>query len=149
MTKKVPKTSTLPTAKSQNNGAKDARQINSTLQVSAQYSGPIPPPEILNRYNELLPGAADRIIAMAEAQAKHRQTLEQIAIKSGARDSMLGLIFGLTIGLAGISGSVFCIINGYQAGGTILGTGSLASLVGVFVYGSRQRREERERKSQR
>lgn len=83
---------------------------------------------------------------MAENQAKHRQDLERITVKSGARDSLFGLISGLIIGVLGILGSVYCILGGQQVGGSILGTGTLTSLVSVFVYGSRQRRKERESK---
>jgi uncharacterized membrane protein len=86
---------------------------------------------------------------MAESQASHRQELEAIAVKSGSRDSLLGLIFGLIIGLAGIIGGVITIISGQPKGGAALGITSLASLVGVFVYGSHQRRSEREAKMRR
>ena len=39
-------------------------------------SGPLPPPEMLAQYEEILPGAAERILSMAERQAEHRQKLE-------------------------------------------------------------------------
>lgn len=110
------------------------------------HSGPLPAPQVLLQYNQIVPGAADRIIAMAEQQASHRQKLEQIVVKSGTRDSLLGLIFGLIIGLATEAGAVLCILNGHQGGGATLGISGLAGLVGVFVYGSRQRRQEREMK---
>lgn len=117
------------------------------LQVAASYSGPIPHPSDLAEYDRILPGAADRIIAMAERQASHRQQLETVVVKSGARDSLCGLIFGLIIGITGIVAGAIIIAKGYQVAGSFLGTGSIASLVGVFVYGSRQRRKEREAKN--
>ena len=40
-------------------------------------SGPLPPPEMLAQYEEILPGAAERILSMAERQAEHRQKMEQ------------------------------------------------------------------------
>ncbi len=83
---------------------------------------------------------------MAERQSAHRQELEKKAVSAQTRDSLLGLIFGLVIGLAAIAGGVICILNGHEIGGTILGGTGLASLVGVFVYGSKQRRAEREAK---
>ncbi len=124
-----------------------ARTQQNQIQVAAaSYSGPIPPPSELAKYEELLPGSAERIIAMAEKQSNHRQDLEKITIKSGSRDSLLGLIFGLIIGLAGIGSGTYCIIKGATAAGTVIGGGSLVSLVSVFIYGSRQRRKEREAK---
>ena len=73
------------------------------------HSGPLPAPQILLQYNQIIPGAADRIIVMAEQQASHRQKLEQIVVKSGARDSLLGLIFGLIIGLVLPRLERFCV----------------------------------------
>jgi uncharacterized membrane protein len=35
-------------------------------------SGPIPAPEILKAYDIVLPGLAERIVSMAEAQSAHR-----------------------------------------------------------------------------
>jgi uncharacterized membrane protein len=104
--KKQPKQSNPPTK--QHSKPKNLKQIK--VSASSEYRGPIPPPEILYQYNEYLPGSADRILTMAEKQSIHRQELEKVAIKSGARDSLLGLIFGYLIGTTGILGSVYCIV---------------------------------------
>lgn len=45
------------------------------IQASASFSGPLPPPETLERYNQTLPGLAERIIVMAESQHSHRLEL--------------------------------------------------------------------------
>ncbi|MFH1760058.1 MAG: DUF2335 domain-containing protein [bacterium] len=51
---------------------------SSNIQVQqASFSGPIPHPQILQKYNEIVPDAAARIIKMAENQATHRQDLEK------------------------------------------------------------------------
>ncbi|MFQ7172706.1 MAG: DUF2335 domain-containing protein [Thomasclavelia ramosa] len=48
--------------------------------TSVSYSGPIPHPSDFEQYERVLPGAADRILTMAENQSAHRQTLEKAAI---------------------------------------------------------------------
>lgn len=50
-------------------------QIRVTEEISRveAFSGPLPPPEVLRGYNDVLPGAAERIFTMAEAQAEHRR----------------------------------------------------------------------------
>lgn len=121
--------------------------VKSSLQVSTAFSGPIPHSSALEEYERILPGAAERIIAMAERQAAHRQQLEVVAVKSGAKDSFFGLIFGFLIGITGIISGTIIVMSGFQVAGSVLGTGSIASLVAVFVYGSRQRRKEREAKN--
>ena len=83
---------------------------------------------------------------MAESQSAHRQDLERIVVEAGARDSLLGIISGCVIGLAAIAGGVFLAYNGKEIGGSIFTGIGLGSLVGVFIYGTRQRKQERERK---
>ncbi len=114
--------------------------------TAESFSGPLPPPQILEKYNEVVPDAAERIIAMAERQSKHRQQLEAKVIESDIGNSRLGLHYGLIIGLATVIGGAFCIYSGYEIGGTVLGGTGLTGLVGVFVYGSTQRRKEREKR---
>lgn len=58
---------------------------------SVTFCGPLPPPEILQQYNEILPGAANRIITMAEEQSSHRRILESKVINSDIINSRLGL----------------------------------------------------------
>lgn len=43
-------------------------------------SGPIPSPEVFREYEDILPGSADRILAMAELQQAHRHSLESDVI---------------------------------------------------------------------
>jgi hypothetical protein len=41
-------------------------------QTTVQFSGPLPGPQTLQGYEQILPGAAERIMALAERQAAHR-----------------------------------------------------------------------------
>ncbi|MGH7200157.1 MAG: DUF2335 domain-containing protein [Planctomycetaceae bacterium] len=41
--------------------------------VSQEFSGPLPHPAVLQQYEEIQPGFADRILRMAEQQGQHRQ----------------------------------------------------------------------------
>lgn len=51
-----------------------------TVTMAARFSGPLPHPDILKHYDEIEPGAAGRIIAMAESQQAHEHEMEQRAI---------------------------------------------------------------------
>lgn len=50
---------------------------------SLRYSSPLPPAIEMEGYEKVCPGSADRILRMAEQQAKHRQNIETIAVKTG------------------------------------------------------------------
>ena len=111
------------------------------------FSGPLPHPEILKKFDEVVPGAAERIIKMAEEQSSHRKELEKRVIDSDISRSKWGQILGFTIAIVGLIVAAFVAIYGNAIAGGIIGVGTLASLVGVFMYGSTTRSKEREEKS--
>jgi uncharacterized membrane protein len=113
---------------------------------SQHFSGPLPPPQVLIQYNKAVSDAADRIIGMAESQSNHRQDLESKVVEADIKSARTGLHYGLIIGLVAIAGGVACTLLGHELGGGIIGGTGITGLVGVFVYGSRQRRKERERR---
>lgn len=109
--------------------------------VFAQFIGPLPPPEVFAGYDKVLPGAAERILKMAEDEANHRRAQEGKLVTSTCRDGRLGLWMGFLIGMLGISGSCVVAIIGNAVAGSVMGITSIAALAGVFVYGSRQRNQ--------
>ena len=110
------------------------------------FSGPLPPPAMLAEYDKVLPGGAERLVKMAESQIAHRQDIERTVIRSNARAQVLGQVFAFILSFCVICGGLFLIYQGesIEGIGTVLTT--LAALAGVFVYGRRQQRKERERK---
>jgi len=119
----------------------------SSLQVQMQHSsGPLPSPDVLAHYDQIVPGAAERIIALLEKQVEHRQELERIVIKSDTSDSKLGLVLGACVSCFAIVGGVLCAIYGYTTTGIIIAGIPVPTLAAVFVYGSRQRKNEREQR---
>jgi len=124
--------------------------VNQPAQIAqlAYRSAPLPLPSELESYERILPGAAERIFTMVENQSTHRQKLEVVALSAECRNSLLGIIVGGILGVFGLSISGVCIYTGMGWPGAALGGATLVSLVGTFVYGTRQRRLEREQKYQ-
>ncbi len=116
------------------------------IRLEQSFSGPIPPPDILMRYNDIVPGAAERIIKMAEEQSVHRKELEKKVIDSDISRSRWGQILGFFIAIVGLMVSGWISTYGNAVAGGFIGVGTLASLVGVFMYGSSIRSREREEK---
>lgn len=114
----------------------------------SHYSGPIPPPELLKGYEDVLPGAADRILVMAEKQSDHRRSMEKTVVESGARDSKLGIICGTIVCLVVmIVGLILSLVTDTAVIGAFLSISGLASLVGTFIYGTKSNSNERKQKS--
>lgn len=53
-----------------------------TRHVTTAHSGPLPAPETLAGYDQVLPGAAERILCMAEKQQASRIALEEAQLAS-------------------------------------------------------------------
>lgn len=112
------------------------------IAAAFHFSGPLPPPEILNGYEQVLPGSADRIIRMAEGQASHRQAIERGEQQSERRLSYAGVAAALLIGLTGLGASTAMALAGHEASAVAIGGTTLVSLCGTFIYGARSRRKE-------
>jgi uncharacterized membrane protein len=108
------------------------------------FAGPVPHPDILRQYESVLPGAAERIFALTEQQATHRMMLEQITVKRDTARASLGVVCAIVIALAALLLAGYAVSKGYAWQGLGFGTIDLATLVGVFVYGTNSRRNERD-----
>jgi uncharacterized membrane protein len=124
-------------------------ELNSTNTTSTQvslseFSGPIPPPNVLSLYKDVDASFAERIFAMAEKQMQHRHSLEiqsfeteveQIKLNAGLyrRGQLFAFIIGIfTIGIGGIAS-----IMGAPVSGGIIGTGGVIGLVSVFLFSNK------------
>jgi len=50
-----------------------AQQHPTVLTTTTAWKGPIPPPAVLGQYNVIVPNAAERILSMAEEEARIRR----------------------------------------------------------------------------
>lgn len=110
------------------------------------FSGPLPPPQILDAYDEVVPGAAERILKLAESQAAHRQSLERKVVESDIYKSYAGLTAAFLIVLASFACAVTIALCGYPWAASPFGVAPLAGLVWVFVRGTESRQAERAEK---
>ena len=113
------------------------------------HQGPIPAPEVMRQYDAILPGAAERIMRMAEIEGEHRRALERStvdqqekALKYTARDVLLGQIFALVICLAFIGLAIFLVLRGHPIG-SLLSLPGIGGIVYTFIIGrSRQQKDD-------
>jgi uncharacterized membrane protein len=97
------------------------------------FSGPLPPPELLARYDEIVPGAAERIISKFENQTDHRIKIESLVIRTGSFKEIAGVCFGFIIAMTTIIGGIVAAVHGQSFLGGTLSFAGLALLVGAFV----------------
>ena len=89
----------------------------------------VPSPAVFRRYEEILPGMADRIMEMAEN--------EQNMVKEGTRDFISNenlRIWGLiAVSLSFIAGAVYCAMIGQQFLGGVLGISGVVSIIPELI----------------
>lgn len=123
---------------------------NNQNQVTiSKYEGPLPPPSYLREYNEIFPGAAEIILGMAQKEQEHRHIadIEEInrdraEVEHEAKLNFLGVRSARLISVLFILASTFLIYTGNPITGSILGAGTLISLVSTFIYGTRKKNQK-------
>lgn len=108
------------------------------LMIAAGFSGPIPPPEIIEKYNEVVPGAADRIITMAEKEANHRHDIDKKKLKERTR----GQWFAAILTLAAFFLIYIALINNRTLVASIIAGSTIIGLAAIFITGSFIRKSE-------
>jgi uncharacterized membrane protein len=103
---------------------------------SSSWEGPLPPPVVLQAYDDIVSGAANRILTMAETQGAHRLQIEKTIVNGDSKRGYLGISAAFAPSAMVIGGGIYLIANGHDwAGASLIGL-NLVGLASVFVYGS-------------
>jgi len=103
--------------------------------VAMQLSGPLPPPEILGGYEQVVPGSAQRILSMAELNQTHRHAMEAQEQRNHAHQISAGQVFAFILGAIGLTGGLILAWNGKSFVGLTAFIGTMVMLVGAYLYG--------------
>jgi uncharacterized membrane protein len=122
----------------------------------ADFAGPLPTPSMLRDYEKLVPGAAQRMLALAERNAEHLRKLQDdlveqqlLAQQAERRQHLLGQLLGFLLALISILTGAFIALRGASlAGGLIGSTGFLAIIIAFLIGRLGQIREEEPRRSE-
>lgn len=117
-----------------------------SIRKASSFSGPIPPPELLKGYNEVVKDGAERIVIMAEKQSNHRMKLEDHAIREELKQSRLGQVFGFVLGIVGLLLAAILAILDHETIAGIFATTTILGLVTVFVLGKKAQKKDLEDK---
>lgn len=129
-------------------GQQQAVVRQGVVQTTA-WQGPIPPPDALHAYKMMVPDAPERILAMAEEEARVRRDQMQKDHDSENRakeadigkyhdDVRRGQIFAFLILLAVVGGVIALALNGHDGAAIALGGIGAAGIVSGFIWGRRK-----------
>lgn len=96
---------------------KSAPKSAAPLPAPSAWSGPLPDPASVERFEHILPGAAQRLFALAEREQAHRHAQEiaqmeirRASVRMAARDSLLGMFLGWLVAMGGMGCAVWSVM---------------------------------------
>jgi len=101
------------------------------------HSGPLPPAKQLTQYEAVIPGAAERILLMAEGNLQHTKDIEMTALKGAIMKDRIGQIFGLVVTLCALGVTVYSAYIDKPWLAAAIGSGTIVGLAAVFVIGKK------------
>jgi len=125
------------------------------IRAIREYSGPLPPPEMLKEYSDACPGGAERIMAAFESETSHRQEMERLsmAMQQQALSANIGLastdqrlasrgqlIACVLAALFGVSGYLLGMHNHDWLAGTLY-TSTIGAVLAAFVIGAKKKKD--------
>lgn len=110
------------------------------LAVSRSFCGPLPPPQMLKEYGEIIPDAPERILRMAEKE----QASEIEHRKSYALYRLRGQFFALCITFGFMIFGGIIIYLGHPLTGVLFSGTGLVTIVCAFIYGQRHNKGQPE-----
>jgi uncharacterized membrane protein len=98
--------------------------------ISYSFSGPLPPPLMLARYNDVVPGAGATILEMA----KKEQSIRDRDNRKLLHNERLKIAGAILVSLAFIGAGAFCAYLGQPVLGGVVGLGGvIASIIREFL----------------
>ncbi|MHA8064989.1 hypothetical protein, partial [Aquirufa aurantiipilula] len=115
---------------------KEKRQtLISAIMMTKHHSGPLPDGETMEKYNELIPRGAERLMEMLEkkvdAGIKHDETNLKRTLNQRSRGQWMGFILVLVMTFVGYSFAE----KGHEALAMVIFGGEIGILAGIFVLG--------------
>ena len=139
-----------------------------SVATTIYWQGSLPPPSMLQQYDDALPGAAERIMRMAEAQENQRIQAENRRIEQddrrieqddrriemekasaavASKRGYLGLAGAFALALLLIAIGAHAVVWGNPWVGVAVIGANIAGIAGIFVYGTNARLRASERKA--
>ena len=116
-----------------NSASDTASQPLSVQREEHLFSGPLPAPEILRGYDDILPGAAERIIRMAEKEQTNAHESGMLALREAVADRKRGQIIAGIVAPAALGTSAFLGHNGHAVAASSVGGATAVGLLPVFL----------------
>ena len=107
-----------------------------------KYSGPLPPPEELKKYGEIVKNGAERIFAQFERQTNHRQNMEETKTRATIRLDNRSLTLSFILALLGIGFAGFLVYMDRFGYGVTVFLLEFLGIAGIFIYSQKAKKDK-------
>jgi uncharacterized membrane protein len=111
----------------------DKNQVQVSSSQSLMYSGPLPTSGEFQGYEKALPGAANRILVIAEKESEHRHDIEKKELKIKGRGQIFALVISI-LSLTAVGLSIYFSQPIASIAPTII---AITGLTSIFINKSR------------
>ena len=125
----------LPSKQESDVLSKEDEEEAEIITRASSWSGPLPSPDALRDFEEIVPGSADRLITMVEKQGNHRMEIEKRVVDGESKRAWVDLFARHIITLVGIVASILLVVFGYTPAGVILTALTTLFAVVTFLIG--------------
>jgi len=110
-------------------------ESNQVVKISQGiFSGPLPPPQVLQGYEDILPGAAERILQMAEQEQSHRHAFDNELGRSVTRQQERGQVFAFVLGAGALGLAAFMVWSGHPGYAITTTIAAIGTLAASLIY---------------
>lgn len=118
------------------------------LEIWASFSGPLPPPEMLEAYKRAFPECPQRIVKMAEDQLQHRHRLEERKLTGDIAAERRGSYLGVALTGGAIAGAVYLLGAGQSLAGYVIFATQVVVVVALKLLARHDQAKELEEKTE-
>ena len=121
---------------------REASPLSHVTAVSIRWKAPLPPPALLEQYDQVVPGLAQEIAEEARAEASHLREHEDRALKASIRYHAHGQWMALAVVMAivGLAALALWVDAKWVAG---IAVSIVAGLAARFILGTHWQRKEK------
>lgn len=132
--KTTEKTNTTSDVQKNNPTQQSSKNVLQVMGVQT-FSGPLPSPDHLERYEKLSPGVTNRLLTITEEQVDHRIQIEKGVINNVIRQKWVKLISAIVAMFVILALGFILALKGITVLAGILLTTTLLGVLAIFVLG--------------
>lgn len=120
-----------------NIGPQNIKKIVVAMRHSEHFSGPLPHPEHLALYADLIDNGAERIMKQSEEQTEHRIVSERKIVNWTLAQGVFGQIFAFILAILFGIGGLYLTMHKHAAVGGLMIAAPVMTMIGAFLKYSR------------